>query len=164
MIRGLFLLLLAMTLIGCQTPRYKEFSRLKEGMEKDQVIEQAGGPNVSRRWKGKDRWIYDYKTPDGRQTREVHFEEGRAVYVGSKVVPLVSAEEQDRINEQSNVAEEKRVNEDHLRWAEEHGVAHRLKSAADLDDDDVRLQESLYGIRNVERARTKVAPTYLEVN
>ena len=163
MVRGILILLLAMMTLGCQTKRYKEFSRLKEGMQKDEVIEQAGGPNVSRRWKGKDRWIYDYQTPDGKQTREVHFEEGRAIYVGTKVVPLVSAEEQDRINEQSNVAEEKRMTAEHVRWAEERGIAYRYKSGAELDDADIKMQESMYGTRNIERERLKVAPTYQEI-
>jgi hypothetical protein len=133
-------------------------------MEKDEIIDQAGGPNVSRRWKGKDRWIYNFKTPDGRQTREVHFEEGRAVYVGDKVVPLVSAEEQDRINEQSNVAEDKRMTAEHAQWAEQHGVAYKFKATKDLDDQDLKLQESLYGTRNLERERLKVAPTFQEIN
>jgi outer membrane protein assembly factor BamE (lipoprotein component of BamABCDE complex) len=165
MVRELVVLLFALAILqGCQTKRYKEFSRLKEGMEKDEVIEEAGGPNVSRRWHGKDRWIYTYRTPEGRQTREVHFEDGRAVYVGDKVVPLVSPEDQDRINDQSNVAEENRLTAEHIRWAEEHGVAYKPKTGADLDDDDVRLQESFYGTRNVERARSKVAPTFKEVN
>ena len=164
MVRTFLILLLALGTLGCQTQRYKEFSRLKEGMEKDQVLEQAGGPNVSRRSKGKDRWVYDLHTPEGRESREVQFEEGRAVYVGAKVVPLVSAEEQDRINEQSNVTEEKRVTAEHIKWAEERGVAYKFKSGQDLDAADVKLQESLYGVRNLERERNKVAPTFQDVN
>jgi hypothetical protein len=161
-----FIALAAATVVlaGCQTPRYKEFSRVKEGMQKDLVIEEAGGPNVSRRWHGKDRWIYNYDTPDGPQTREVHFEEGRAVYVGDKVVPAVSAEEQDRINEQSNAEEEKRMTAEHIRWAEEHGVAYKLKTGSELDNDDIRLQEGLYGTRNMQRERSKVAPNFQDVN
>jgi hypothetical protein len=68
------------------------------------------------------------------------------------------------MNEQSNVAEDKRMTAEYMRWAEEHGVAYRLKSGAELDDADVRLQESLYGTRNAERARNRVAPTYQEIN
>ena len=162
--RTLLLLLLAGALVGCQTPRYKEFTHVKEGMEKDQVIEEAGGPNVSRRWHGKDRWIYNYHTPSGRQTREVHFEDGRAIYVGDKVVPAIAADEQDRMNEQSNVAEDKRVSAEHIQWAEEHGVAYKPKTGAALDNDDIRLQEGMYGTRNLSRERQKVAPTFQDVN
>jgi len=165
MVRELIFLSLALaTLSGCVTPRYKEFARVKEGMEKDQVIDEAGGPNVSRRWHGKDRWIYNYYTPDGRQTREIHFEEGKAIYVGNKVVPAVSAEEQDRINDQSNAEEDKRVTAEHIQWAEEHGVAYKLKTGTQLDSDDIRMQEGMYGTRNMSRERQKVAPNFQEVN
>lgn len=159
------LLAIAMLLVlsACQTARYKEFGGVKEGMEKDLVIEQAGGPDVSRRWHGKDRWIYNYYTPDGQQTREVHFQEGKAVYVGKKVVPAVSAEEQDLINEQSNADEDKRMTAEHARWAEEHGVAYRVKTGNELDDADRRLQQSLYGTTDIARERDRVAPHYEEV-
>jgi outer membrane protein assembly factor BamE (lipoprotein component of BamABCDE complex) len=152
-------------LSGCQTPRYKEFGGVKPGMEKDLVIEQAGGPNVSRRWHGKDRWIYNYvQTPNGPQTREVHFEDGKAIYVGDKVIPAVSGEEQDRINDQSNAEVEKQMTAEHKVWAEEHGVAYKPKTGDQLDADDVRLQQSLYGTRDIKRERTKIAPTYHDIN
>ena len=100
------------SLAACQTPRYKEFSNVKPGMEKDLVLDVAGNPSVARRWNGKDRWIYYYvQTPDGPQTREVHFQDGKAVYVGTKVVPDVSAEEQDHLNDESNEAEQKNLEE-----------------------------------------------------
>jgi hypothetical protein len=161
----LLLLIATSTLMSCQTPRYKEFGGVKEGMEKDLVLDQAGGPNISRRWHGKDRWIYNYTaTPEGPQTREIHFDNGRAVYVGKKVVPAVSAEEQDRINEQSNAEEDKRVSAEHIQWAEDHGVAYKPKTGYDLDSDDLQLQQSLYGTRDLKRERQKVAPNYQDIN
>jgi outer membrane protein assembly factor BamE (lipoprotein component of BamABCDE complex) len=110
-------------LLSCQSPRYKEFSEVKQGMEKDLVLKAAGNPTVARRWNGKDRWIYYYvQTPDGPQTREVHFQDGRAVYVGTKVVPDVSAEDQDRLNDESNAEEQKLLEADYQKWAETVGA------------------------------------------
>lgn len=165
LVRTIISLIFATAILnGCQTPRYKEFGGVKPGMEKDLVLDQAGGPNVSRRSHGKDRWIYNYTTtPEGPQNREVQFEDGRAVYVGTKVAPAVSADQQDRINEKLNVEDEKRANAEHIAWAEEHGVAYKPRTGALLDDDDVRLQQSLYGTRDIKRERQKIAPNYQAV-
>lgn len=95
------------TLAGCQTPREKEFEGVKVGMAKDQVLNTAGNPTVSRRWKGMDRWIYFYPSAD--TSKEVHFLEGKVVYAGGAYQPPVSAAEQDRLNDEANVAEAKRL-------------------------------------------------------
>lgn len=157
------LMLLGASLSGCQTPRYKQFGGVKQGMEKDLVLDEAGGPNVSRRSHGQDRWIYNYATPEGPLTREVHFEEGRAVYVGQKVVPAVSGEEQDRINDQVNTEQDKRAAAEHQSWADEHGVAYRYKPKSEMDTIDLRLQNSMYGTRDLRREREMVAPNYQEI-
>jgi outer membrane protein assembly factor BamE (lipoprotein component of BamABCDE complex) len=94
-------------LTGCQTPREKEFDAVKVGMAKDQVLNAAGNPTVSRRWKGMDRWIYFYPSAD--TSKEVHFLEGKVVYAGGAYQPPVSASEQDRLNDEANIAEAKRV-------------------------------------------------------
>ncbi|MCM2282574.1 MAG: hypothetical protein NDI61_12090 [Bdellovibrionaceae bacterium] len=96
--------------VGCQTPKHVEFTRIKEGMVKGDVVEAAGNPSRTQRWQGKDRWIYELY-PDGvhADIREVHFTEGRVTYIGTPTVPEVSAEEQDRLNAESNIAEEKRL-------------------------------------------------------
>ena len=150
---------------SCQTARHKEFAGIKPGMEKDLVIEQAGGPNVSRRFHGKDRWLYNYtSTPDGPQTKEVHFENGRAVYVGAKVIPKVSADEQDRLNDQSNEAVAQRDAAEVARWNEEHGVATTLKTGNQLDHQDLRIQQSMYGTVDKQRERAKVAPKFESID
>lgn len=90
---------LAGLLSGCQTPRYLEFEQIKIGMTKDQVLSAAGGPNVSERWHGMDRWIYRLADrPEGPLTRELHFVNGVAIYVGPPQAPLVSADETDMKN------------------------------------------------------------------
>lgn len=84
---------------GCQSPRYKWFEDVKIGMDKDQVLTAAGGPNSSRRWKDKDRWTYVFwDDPQGRQIREVHFSDGIATYVGPEVTSKISPETQDALN------------------------------------------------------------------
>lgn len=164
-------LLMASAFSGCQTPRYKEFENAKVGMEKDQVLSATGGPYTSRRWKGKDRWIYEFKgTPEGSQTREVHFENGKAVYVGMKVVPAVSGEEQDRMNEESNAAEEQKLAAERKAWEAHHGVYHSQfagkagQGAPPLDRFDRQFNESTYGIQDDNAERAKLAPTYQSVD
>lgn len=162
MIKFGLLALSALALSACVTPRYKEFGGVKEGMEKDLVLEQAGGPNVTRRSHGKDRWLYNYtSSPNGPQTKEIQFENGRAVYVGSKVAPKVSADQQDRINEQSNAQVTARDEAEIKRWNQEHGVATSLKTGDQLDRYDRRIQESMYGTSlDPKVERQKVAPQY----
>jgi len=94
---------LILTLASCQTPRHKEFDRVRLGMLKTDVIDVAGGPTRSQRWQGRDRWIYQYEPgPSQQLTREVHFVDGKVIYAGPPIAPAVSAEEQDRINEQAS--------------------------------------------------------------
>ncbi|GEM_PF-2413291 len=75
------------TLAGCVTPRFREFDRVQEGMPKWEVLEAAGNPTRTQRWQGRDRWIYVIWDAPGekRRIREVHFEDGLAVYVGPQV-------------------------------------------------------------------------------
>ncbi len=56
-------------------------------MPKWEVLEAAGNPTRTQRWQGRDRWIYVMWDAPGekRRIREVHFEDGLAVYVGPMV-------------------------------------------------------------------------------
>lgn len=157
----------AAALTGCQTARYKEFKNVKPGMEKDEVLSATGGPYTSKRWKGKDRWIYEFKgTPEGAQTREVHFENGKAVYVGSKVVPAVSGEEQDRINDESNAIEDKKLTDERRTWEAHHGVYHSQfagkagQGVQPQDRYDRQFNEATFGIQDMNAERAKLAPSF----
>jgi outer membrane protein assembly factor BamE (lipoprotein component of BamABCDE complex) len=158
-------------LASCQTPRTKEFESVKEGMQKDQVLETTGAPSVARRWHGKDRWIYqmyDRKDENKVETREVHFEEGHATYVGAQYTPKVSAQEQDRLNEESNKAEAERLaTQSSERDSYVGAVSARNGSGvhkdsqgpnlnAPLDEDDRRFRESTYGI--IDKSSTSSRP------
>jgi outer membrane protein assembly factor BamE len=78
-------------------------------MNKSEVLATVGGPDRTQRWQGKDRWTYLLKKPDGEQLADIHFEGGKVVYTGDPPVPAVSAAEQDRLNEASNVRDNARV-------------------------------------------------------
>lgn len=94
--------------LGCSTvPAIQAFEQIKPGMEKTDVIEVMGSPQRTQRWHGMDRWtyiMYENASTPSRQEKEIHFSEGKAVYVGLPPVPKISADEQDRINEASNRA------------------------------------------------------------
>lgn len=80
----------------------EQFERVQVGMEKDDVLGLMDSPQRTQRWHGMDRWTYIFYTDGTRYEKEVHFADGKAKYVGEVFVPAVSAEEQDRINEESN--------------------------------------------------------------
>ncbi|MES2964582.1 MAG: hypothetical protein V4760_11880 [Bdellovibrionota bacterium] len=161
-----------LSLSACQTPRHKEFAKVKQGMEKDLVLDAAGNPTVARRWHGKDRWIYRYvQTPDGPQTREVHFQDGVAVYVGTKVVPDVSAEDQDRLNDESNAQSDQRMLADYQKWkdtvgavtagsaydpssSESSGANGTSGATRAIEIFDANFRESTYGIPNPAKKST----------
>lgn len=101
--RGLFLAFIsAFLFLGCATEMGQQFEKVKVGMDKDDVLEIMDSPQRTQRWKGMDRWTYIFYQQDNRIEKEVHFQEGKAAYVGDKYLPAVSAEEQDAINEASN--------------------------------------------------------------
>ena len=135
-------------LCACQSTPINDFAKVKEGMEKDVVLETAGSPTITRRWHGKDRWIYEFKTRNAQDTqiREVHFAEGKAVYVGTRVVADVPAEEQDRLNEEANAAETQRVDKDYDTWASSVGLIKPSPGPVILDEYDKKLRESIYGV------------------
>lgn len=128
--------LACVSLTACQTPRHKEFAQIQDGMLKDDVVQAAGSPTRTQRWQGKDRWIYVYY-PDGKtqDVKEVHFTEGKVTYKGVPVTPEVSAEDQDRRNEESNLAEEQRL-------AAERAAADaaKIRAAEDLSGDTQQPQ------------------------
>jgi len=100
----LFYLFGTLTIIGCQTSPIVEFSRINLGQDKSDVIEHAGGPSWSDRKNGLDRWTYIIFQDGVRLERQVLFSEGIVAYVGDPVEPFISAEEQDQINTEKNLA------------------------------------------------------------
>jgi outer membrane protein assembly factor BamE (lipoprotein component of BamABCDE complex) len=87
--------------LACQTSRAKEVQGIHVGMAKDQVLEAAGNPTRTDRKSGQDRWMYVIPEETQDAVTEVRFTEGRVTYVGAPLLPKISAEEQDKLNEDS---------------------------------------------------------------
>ncbi len=84
----LFIFILSLSfLFGCQTSQVRQFSKVKTGMEKPEVLEIMGTPWTTTRLHGKDRWIYIIYEDGIRHEREVHFLNGATVYVGDAWKP-----------------------------------------------------------------------------
>jgi outer membrane protein assembly factor BamE (lipoprotein component of BamABCDE complex) len=158
---------LACALCGCQSPAYKSFDQVHVGMDKASIVESVGSPTKSMRWHGMDRWIYEFGDhPGGTQVREVHFEAGRAIYVGPKVSSTVSAAEQDRLN-----AEAVKSESESMEVVEEQRTlslgAHRPSRSATRNSEDAldqRFRESFYGVDpDPSRERLKRAPVFVPV-
>ena len=101
--RNLVLALISIFLFaGCSLSQKKQFEHVQVGMDKGEVLGLLESPQRTQRWHGMDRWTYIFYDENQRQEKEVHFQEGRANYVGDVYVPAVSADQQDKLNEASN--------------------------------------------------------------
>lgn len=155
---------------GCQSAAWKSFDQVRVGQDKAAVVENIGSPTKTRRWQGKDRWIYEFGDhPGGTLVREVQFDEGRVIYVGPLIQPKVSAAEQDRLNESSNQQEGQRLDEIRDRRDQRLGISRaRHDDAAGTgkpDPADQKLRESMYGVEpDHELERRKRAPVYVPVD
>lgn len=96
--------LLGLMTTACQTSMVKQFSDIKPGMEKDDVLELMGSPNRTQRFHGKDRWTYIFYDQRIRFEKEIQFFEGNAVYIGDtwQPEPEKSAVAVDKVNEDKN--------------------------------------------------------------
>lgn len=159
-------------LTGCNTPQFKDFSDAKVGMDKSTIVEKIGNPNVVERYQGKDRWIYLFDdTPEGEKRREILFENERAVYVGPKIQPKVTAVEQDKINEKviedeteqqskAELARDKRLGIARVADPEKYSDSSPRKEVKE-DELDMRLRDSYYGTTSTkELERNKTAPVF----
>lgn len=100
------LAVLCLIISACQSSPVKDFSKIKFGMEKHDVLEAMGNPRSTQRFHGKDRWTYVFYDKQIRFEKEVHFFEGNAVYVGDIWQPTEenSAPSVDKLNAQKNQA------------------------------------------------------------
>lgn len=76
------IILLGLLTSACQTNMLKQFSAVKPGMEKDDVLDIMGSPSRTQRFHGKDRWTYVFYSDRIRFEKEIHFFENNAIYVG----------------------------------------------------------------------------------
>ena len=131
---ALFFLVFTLNAWAGTKPSISDFNKdVKIGMLKTEVIAELGSPFTSRRWHGRDRWIYHFYKKDGdivkKITKELHFENGVVVYKGDPIKPKVSAEEQDEMNLQEVLADQKawekrkedakKSREEYKKWVEQ---------------------------------------------
>lgn len=131
-------------MLSCQSSPVKQFSKLHDGMEKTEVLDIMGPPRTVTRMHGKDRWIYVYYDNEVRQEKEVHFQDGKAVYVGDswKPTPDQTAESKDKKNEEL----EKIASEE------------SKKRQTERQDSQQKFEESVKGEKNI-----KYMPEFVEL-
>lgn len=119
--------LLSLLITACQTMPSREFTELKLGMDKDQVLATMGSPNRADRREGIDRWAYVFYDKGLRQDKEVQFIDGIATYIGDRFEPTP---------EKSWQAEEKRKGELEERIIAENEIkkTERKKSQVDYNN------------------------------
>lgn len=108
-----FVIMSLIAICACTTiEQKKQFEQVQVGMDKGQVLEIMDSPQRTERHHGQDRWTYfiensEAQNPIQREQKlekQIYFENGQSTYVGDPIKPLISAEVQDRINEEQNIA------------------------------------------------------------
>jgi outer membrane protein assembly factor BamE len=138
-------MLLSFMLTACQTSMLKQFSEVKPGMEKDDVLNIMGSPQRTQRFHGKDRWTYVFYDSRIRFEKEVHFFEGNATYVGEIWQPeeSKSAFAVDKANDSRNVELDAQIVKD----LESHRQAYEKYEAQTRGTDKVRYVPHFEPIR-----------------
>ena len=99
----LILALLLISLLGlgqaCQTAAIERFSKIKESMSKDEVLEIVGSPNRTEQFDGKEKWAYKYYTGDSVELKQVTFQNGAVISFGEDSAELVRIKEIQRSDE-----------------------------------------------------------------
>lgn len=96
---------LVLFLAACASSPLSEIDKIREGMNKQEVLAKAGSPDRTRFKNEKDEWSYIIRDRNNHATitREIHFFNGHVVYVGGPIPPRISAEDQDNINLQNHL-------------------------------------------------------------
>lgn len=130
---------------ACQTSMVNQFSEVKPGMEKDDVLDLMGSPQRTQRFHGKDRWTYIFYDDRTRFEKEVQFFEGSAVYIGDTWKPEAdkSAVAMDNVNEVKN----KQIDEQIVRDVEQHRRSYEDYEAQTKGYDKVRYVPQFEPIR-----------------
>lgn len=112
--RILVIVFFAVSFAGCQTSLVQDFEKISPGMSKDEVLSAVGPPRSSGRMHGRDRWIYRFYENQSKQEKEVHFLDGRAVYIGGPWVTEKprQAETKDLNNSQHNTLVDQKIEEE----------------------------------------------------
>jgi len=140
------LIIVGLFFIGCTTTSPNNFAKVHLGMDKSRIVETVGSPTIERRWQGRDRWIYELHDNDDVTVKEVHFQNGIAIYIGPPPKPTVTADEQDKINAADAAQDDKRMNAETVRHEQAIGASRPRTPKEPEDAIDRKLRESMYGI------------------
>ena len=78
----LYVWLFVLTLSGCASGLHQNLAKLRNGMDKDEVLSQAGDPRRTFRTNSQDHWIYVFHKEDQEWLQQVDFAEGKVVNIG----------------------------------------------------------------------------------
>lgn len=89
------LLLIALLLVtACATDSLSQFSKVQDGMDKDQVLEILGNPQRTEKQSGADKWGYRYFSGENKETQTLKY----VRFINGKVVSFGDdQEEQERL-------------------------------------------------------------------
>lgn len=130
---------------ACQTSMVKQFSELKPGMEKAEVLDVMGSPQNTQRFHGKDRWTYIFYDDRIRFEKEVQFFNGSAIYVGDiwQPEPEKGAVAMDSMVEKKN----REIDEQIVRDVEQHRRAFEVYETKSKGEDKVHYVPNFEPIR-----------------
>lgn len=130
---------------SCQTSMVKQFSEVKPGMEKAEVLDLMGSPQTTQRFHGKDRWTYIFYDDHIRFEKEVQFFNGSAIYVGETWQPEVEkgAVAMDSMVERKN----REIDEQIVRDVEQHRRAYDAYEAKSKGEGKIRYVPNFEPIR-----------------
>ncbi|MGZ3769433.1 MAG: outer membrane protein assembly factor BamE domain-containing protein [Bdellovibrio sp.] len=137
--------LLGVMTTACQTSMLRQFSSVKQGMEKAEVLDLMGSPQATQRFHGKDRWTYIFYDNKIRFEKEVHFFNGTAIYVGDiwQPEPEKSAVAMDIQIEKKN----REIDEQIAKAVEQHRKEYDAYESASKGQDKVRYVPHFEPIR-----------------
>ena len=66
---------------GCSSLPPNRVEQVREGMDKAQVLEQAGSPKRTFRTNSQDHWVYVFFRKDEEFSQQISFEDGKVVQI-----------------------------------------------------------------------------------
>ncbi len=82
-------------------------TKVSGGMDKDEVLDVMGNPQLTKRRQSQDIWQYYFYEGDNRTIKEVHFKDGKVIYKGDPAAPKSNqtAKAIDERNSRANAAQ-----------------------------------------------------------
>lgn len=79
-----YIFILILIIQGCAHKPFKNFQKVKIGMDKGDVIHLLGGPHRAIRFDGKDIWFYQFYQKGSWIKKEIAFNNGFVHYFGPR--------------------------------------------------------------------------------